>query len=207
MSTKTFFKRAASVLVASLGFGLLSVPSSQAAISSASLTLSAATATATVGDSASASWTLRFTADNLNAAVGAADSAVIKYGCDAPALATCPALQVRQAPGADSANALIQTARSGLWVDITGGGWGETATAGSNLTSFAAYSSVTAVRSTASFKAVQFPAAGTYTYTFYLYSNPNGPQVAVSGFTAVTWTVTVTAPDTTSIAIEEVPLI
>jgi len=83
-------------------------------------------------------------------------------------------------------------------LDITGGGYGESATAASPATSYAQYSGPIAVRSTASFKAVAFPKAGEYTYTFYMYNPAQGlgTQSAVTGYTAVTWTVTVTAPNT-----------
>jgi len=59
MSKKTFFRRAAIAVVASLGIGMLSTPVSQATIVSSSLTLGAATATATTGDSATGSWVAR----------------------------------------------------------------------------------------------------------------------------------------------------
>jgi len=155
MSTKTFFKRAALVVVASLGLGMLTGPTSQAGVASASLTLGAATATANVGDSATGSWTLRFTADTANG-----DTAVVKYSCEAPSGASCPAIQARQTSAADTFGTLVtlgsatnQNGRSPAdpgaapWISIdTVNGWGESATTAAN----------TAVRSAVSFKAVQF---------------------------------------------------
>jgi len=54
MSTKTTFKRIALVTVAALGFGVMSVVPSSAVINSDSLTLSAATAAQTTGETATA---------------------------------------------------------------------------------------------------------------------------------------------------------
>jgi len=185
MSTKTFFKRAALVVVASLGLGFLSVPSSQAGVATASLTLGSATATANVSDSATGSWVLRFTADSA-----AGDTAVVKYSCDAPTGASCPAIQARQTATADTANIQTFAGRNGgatpasaPWVDISGNYWGESATATANVN----------VRSSVSFKAVNFTKAGTYTYTFFVAGGLAG--TTISG-TTVNWVVTVSAVST-----------
>jgi len=130
------------------------------------------------------------------------DTAIVSYGCDAPTGASCPAIQARQTATADTAGTLAGASTntvgrspadpgSAPWISIdTVGGWGETAAATIN----------TSVRSTVSFKAVQFSKAGTYTYTFFVKQNGTSaavPLTTVSG-TTVTWTVTVSAVSTSS---------
>ena len=103
MSTKTFFKRISLGLVAALGFGLLSAPTSQAARLSTSFTLSAATATATVGETATGSWTLTWGATATN------DTTVVRYSCQAPAgVSSCPIVEAWQLPTADTAGISVQ---------------------------------------------------------------------------------------------------
>jgi len=183
MSTKTFFKRAALVIVASLGFGMLSVPSSQAAVTNPSVALSAATATATTLDTASVTLTIRFTAD------AASDTFTVVPSCDAPTGQTCPSLQGLQLATADTFNVAVVGDRVGVWTTLgtntgaVGAGWQETATTGTPTFS---------VRSVVSLKAVQFPKAGTYTYTLQGYGKSG---VAITG-ASTTWTVTVTNANT-----------
>jgi len=205
MSTKTFLKRAAMVAVASLGLGLLAQPSAPAAVITSSLTLSSATATANVGDSATGSWTARWSTDSSTtqgAVGGIGDSVTVKYGCDAPAGATCPAILARQLASADTAGIYVVGGRSmaaldanvntASWVDISAAtglnGWSESTTQGYNISA----------RSPVSFKAMIFPKAGTYTYTFSLYGPSN---TAITG-TSTTWTVTVSAISTKAASIK-----
>jgi len=205
MSKQTFFKRAALAIVASLGFGLLSAPSSQAALVTSSLTLSSATATATTGDTATGSWTTRWTTDTYTA-YGHGDTVTVRYSCDAPAGASCPAILGRQLPTADTANIVVNSGRSPApgagtttgqpapWVDISPSninGWTDSAI------STGGPGGVNA-RSAVSFKAAGFTKAGTYTYTFYLVS---GHVNAVVSASSSTWTVTVTGPNTTASSI------
>ena len=197
MSTKTFFKRAALVVVASLGLGMLSGPSSQAygttgltTLVNPSLTLSASTATATLGDSTAVySWTTKFSTND--ATFG--DSVTVRYTCDAPSgVSSCPAIKARQLQSADTANVIPQTDRNGgatpanaSWVNISSAGWTDTASAGAN----------TSARSVVSFKAEQFSKIGTYTYNFYLTGGDGRITTQLTG-TAVSWVVTVSAPNT-----------
>jgi len=197
MSTKTFFKRAALVAIASLGFGLVTVPSSQAAITASSITLGAATATATVGDTATGSWTLRYTYDTSSVVGAPADggmnpeTVIVKFSCEAPSGATCPALQARQTQTADTSNIVSAAGRDGgatpssaPWINITGNTWGETPTNTGVANS---------IRSAVSFKAVNFPRAGTYTYTIF---GVAGATKATISSLSTTWTVTVSAANT-----------
>jgi len=203
MSKKTFFKRAALTLVASLGLGFVSVPSSQAAIVSSSLTLSAATASVTVGDTATGTWTTKWSVDTyttFTSAGGAGDSVTVRYTCDAPVGASCPAIQGRQTPSSDTANIYINEGRTLVnaalasnpspWINIAPSalnGWADSATLGAGVSA----------RSVVSYKAAQFSKAGTYTYTFYLV----GVTGAAIAGTSTTWTVTATAPSTTAASI------
>ena len=199
MSNKTFFRRAAIAVVASLGLGFLVVPSASAAVVTASLTLSASTATATVGDTATGSWTLRFTGDNSLTAAN--DSVVVRYSCDAPTGATCPNILARQTQTADTAGVTIAnkagfnggaTPANAQWLNLGQGDiWGETATSGAATVS---------ARSTVSFKAVNFPRAGTYTYTFTVGQGTSSTYSTIAG-TAVTWIVTAAAPSTSAASI------
>jgi hypothetical protein len=194
MSKKTFFRRAALALVTSLGIGLLSVPSSQATIVTSSLTLSAATSTATVGDTATGSWVARWTYTDSYTVVG--DTATVKYTCDAPSGATCPEIQGRATATADTFNVIVVSGRSPVtvagapWVGIQTNGWTESAVAVSTGAS---------ARSSVSFKAANFTKAGTYTYTFYM---QGGNSNAVFAGTSTTWTVTVSAPSTSASSIK-----
>jgi len=187
MSKKTFFRRAAIAVVASLGIGMLSTPVSQATIVSSSLTLGAATATATTGDSATGSWVARWSYTDSYTVVG--DTATVKYSCEAPATVTCPELQARQTATSDTQNIVVKPARTpetvagAPWVGIQANGWTESATA--SATGLSARSSV-------SFKAVGFTTAGTYTYTMWMQGGNNN---AIFTGTTTTWTVTVTGPN------------
>jgi len=176
MSTKTFFKRMSLGVIAALGFGLLSTPTAQAVRLTNSLTLSSATGTATVFDSATVTLTLRQTATQGNT-----DSMTVRVSCDAPTGATCPALEGYQDQLADTSNVSIRSDRTGGWVALSG--WADTQV-----------SSSSSMRSVISVKAVAFPAAGTYTYTIYATGN-SGASDVITG-TSTTWTVTATAPVT-----------
>jgi len=175
MSTKTFFKRMSLGLIAALGFGLLSTPTAQAVRITSSLTLSSATATANTFDSATVTLTLRQTVTE-----DAVDSMTVRVSCDGPVGATCPTLQGYQDELADTSNVFVATARDGVWADLSG--WSETASLAS-----------TSMRSVISVKGVQFPAAGTYTYT--IYATGASASSVITG-TSTTWTVTVTSPST-----------
>ena len=184
MSKKTFFKRIALGVIAALGFGLLSTPTAQAVRLTNSLTLSSATATATVFDSATVTLTLRQTSTQ-----DAQDSMTVRVSCDGPVGATCPTLKGYQDATADTSNVNVGgttgngfTYRGiGAWTTLNG--WSESQTLAAS-----------SMRSVISVKAEQFPAAGTYTYTIYATGN-GGASDVITG-TSTTWTVTATAPST-----------
>jgi len=191
MSKLTMFKRISLAIVLALGFGSLTTPASNAALLSHAVAISSSTATAAVGDSASATITHTF-----NHTLDAVESATVRYTCTAPTGATCPAIMARQLVTADTANVILRD-NSGLgWSNLSltsgnnaqGGtfaGWTDSSTA----------SATGGVRSTFSIKAEQFAASGVYTYSFYSVNGTAGTSGTAT--TAVTWAVTVTAPDTT----------
>jgi len=192
MSKRTFFKRLALSVIAAMGLGLLSAPLAPAVRLNTTLTLSSTTATATVGDTATGSWVLRASATQDS------ESYTVRYTCDAPVGASCPGLRATQTPTSDTFNVTqLNDARAGVWTDISSSGWSDTLS----------QVSLGTMRSTTNFKAMLFPAAGTYTYTFYVtprLADVNGPAAnqviagtSTAGTAYSTWTVTVTAPDTT----------
>ena len=164
MSKETFFKRLALGLVAALGIGLLSVPNASAVRLSTSLTISSATATANLGDTATGTFTLKATGTQ-GAPVGTAgDSWTVRYSCSAPnGVSSCPVLRAWQGDTSDTAGTLPRdAARLNAWTDISSSGWSETSnTDGLEL------------RSTVSYKAVNFSTAGTYVYSFYVTPRQN----------------------------------
>ena len=183
MSKKTFFKRMSLGVIAALGFGLLSTPTAQAVRLTNSLTLSSATGTATVFDSATVTLTLRQTSTQ-----NGQDSMTVRVSCDAPTGATCPTLKGYQDDAADTSNVQVggtvgESAKRviGAWTNL-------------NTWSESQVSATSSMRSVISVKAEQFPAAGTYTYTIYATGN-GGASDVITG-TSTTWTVTATAPST-----------
>ena len=184
MSTKTFFKRMSLGVIAALGFGLLSTPTAQAVRLTNSLTLSSATGTATVFDSATVTLTLRQTSTQ-----DGQDSMTVRVSCDGPTGETCPTLKGYQDATADTSNVNVGgttgngfTYRGiGAWTTLSG--WSESQTLAAS-----------SMRSVISVKAVSFPAAGTYTYTIYATGN-GGASDVITG-TSTTWAVTVTSPST-----------
>jgi len=177
MSKKTFFKRMSLGVIAALGFGLMSTPTAQAVRITNSLTLSSATATATVFDSATVTVTLRQTSTQ-----DGIDSMTVRVSCDGPAGATCPTLKGYQDATADTSNVNVGGTRGiGVWTTLNG--WTDSQVAAS-----------TSMRSVISAKAESFPVAGTYTYTIYATGNL-GASDPITG-TSTTWTVTATAPST-----------
>jgi len=184
MSKKTFFKRMSLGVIAALGFGLLSTPTAQAVRLTNTLTLSSATASTTVGDSATVTLTLRQTSTQDNT-----DSMTVRVSCDAPTGGTCPQLFGYQNALADTANVNpggasgypVMYRTSDSWVVLSG--WSESQVVASQ-----------SMRSVVSVKGVNFPIAGTYTYTIYATGN-GGASDVITG-TSTTWTVTATAPST-----------
>jgi len=199
MSKKTFFKRIALVTLASLGFGFLPSPISQAALSGHTVSLSSSTGTATVGDTATVTLTHSFS-HTLTSTV---ESATVRYSCEAPATKTCPTLYAYQAPTADTAGVTRKWdgAISGYY-DMKDGTSGHGAHSPGGLigwTDSSTTSASEATRSAISMKAVNFSAAGTYIYTFYATNGKDG--TSGTNTASVTWTVTASAANTTAASI------
>ena len=198
MSTKTFFKRIALAVTVSMGFGFLSAPSSQAALLTTSVTLTSATASAGVGDTATNTIVVRASgnsADNIITPSAAnTDSVTLRYTCDAPTGASCPTLAVKQNQLSDTANVMAKApALMNTWRDLSSGVTDSlTSTTATGRSTYSV--STNGVNGSTAIGSA-FAATGTYTYNFYLTgSGPNNVLTLSSGGTLVTWTVTVTAP-------------
>jgi len=174
MSTKTSFKRISLAVVVALGFGFLSAPS-QAAQIGETLTLSSSTSTAYTTETATVALTHNW---GTTQAAANADSMTVKATCAAPTGYSCPTLQYYS--GSDTAN--VQLIEDGAYKETKyiSGLFTETASVVGG-----------SVRQSINVKAVNFPAVGTYTYTFYTLYN------AAVTTTSTTWTITVTNRDTT----------
>jgi len=202
MSKKTFFKRIALAALVSLGLGVMPANVSQALVNAHSVSLSSSTASVTVGDTASVTVT-----HNFSHTLDAVESATVRYSCAAPSGASCPTLFAYQAPTADTANVTIKDWTQG-WYNMTSGtsnhpAYGPTSSMLIGWTDSSTATASGAVRSTISMKAVNFDAAGTYTFTFYSTAQNGGPVngSASASTAAVTWTVTATAPATNATTI------
>ena len=114
MSTKTSFKRIALVAVAALGFGLLSVAPSTAAIQSDTLTLGATTGTAAIGETATVTVSLSALDTDASAEVYTATAAILS----SPATSTVvPTFSVTTAQ--NTANTAGTTAASNQAMTVT----------------------------------------------------------------------------------------
>jgi hypothetical protein len=173
MSTKTTIKRIALVAVAALGFGVVSVAPSSAAVLNDSITLSATTTTITTGSAATVTLT---TAGYFGAA---SDSITVTA-----ALKTYPAAATLTQ---------ITSAASIVFSDVdtatayTGGSAGGSSVVNSTTTSVVGVAGAAPkLVSTRSKLTVSPSLVGTYTYTL----TPSG---AATNVAAVTWTVVVVA--------------
>jgi hypothetical protein len=172
MSTKTTFKRIALVTVAALGFGVMSVAPSSAAVLNPTFTLSAATTTVQLGDEAKVTLTTAgfFGVTSNDTAVSTIALATFPTGSTTASLTAA----ANVTPVAvDTATANTATTSNGQVVQTTPGQIGPNSGAAaliSGRTTFAVTPTV----------------AGTYTYTI--------TSVPSTGATAVTqtWTVVVT---------------
>jgi hypothetical protein len=200
MSTKTFFKRIALAVTVSMGFGFLSAPSSQAALLTTSVTLTSATASAVVGDTATNTIVVRASGNGYDGTNDASkantDSVTLRYTCDAPTGASCPTLAVKQNQLSDTANVMAKApALMDSWRNLSSGVTDSLTS--TTATGRSTYSVSTNGVNGSTAVGEAFAAAGTYTYNFYLTgSGPNNVLTLSSGGTLVTWTVTVTAPST-----------
>ena len=182
MSTKTTFKRIALVAVAALGLGVLSVAPSKAALIGESLTISAATATANVGDTATAVLTHAFSG-TINF-----DSSTITSACSAPAGYSCPALAFyqskAQAQDTSTATAHVGAADGAI---LETGSWTDSVT-----TAAGSISRTIGIKNN-----TVFLVAGTYKWTIYSSYQANATGLGATTLTVLTWTVTVSNDNTT----------
>jgi len=202
MSKKTFFKRISLGLVAVLGFGFMSAPSSSASLLTKSITLSSATATTVIGDTATVTATVRFSGNDAQnaqtpgAGQNTTDSVTLRYTCDAPSGATCPTLGYKQNQLSDTANVTTKpTANMDRFFSLANGATDSLTS--TTATGRATYSISTNASHAGTAVGSAFEAAGTYTYNFYLTgAGASNVLTLDSGATLVSWTVTVTAPST-----------
>jgi len=210
MSTTTTIKRVALVAVAALGFGMLSVVPSSAAVVANTLTIDSATDSIALGESATAVLTHNFITTNVS------DSVTITAIKTSSNSATAGTVRIGLSDSSTSATTTAgATATSPDYYQTTtrAGTWGvDTPTATSVLSSLVGTvgqqpDSVTvastqganrSVNSTFSATLQSPTAAGTYTVQFYMTTSSAGAAVATST-TVVTWTVTVAAADTTAV--------
>jgi len=185
MSKRTHFKRLALAVVASLGFGLLSSgPSAQAAVFGETLTLSSATATSTVGDSATVTMThiASSTTASSTTNIQNMESTTVRFSCavTGSTVSTCPTMRFYQPAVADTANVEDKPgyAANEVYYGSSNTQWQDTLTSTSGT-----------MRSVFFAKAYNFAAAGTYTWTFYTLDK----NMALTTLTPITWTVTVSA--------------
>ena len=177
MSTKTTFKRIALVTVAALGFGVMSVAPSSAAVLADTYTLSESTTTVSLGSPASVTLT---TAGYFGATT---DSATVTV-----ALKTWPttltAAQIGTSLAAPGVFSDVDTATA-----YTGGSAGGSSALNATVTSVTGVAGtapkLVSTRSKVTVAAGSLPVIGTYTFTL----TPSGG----SNTTALTWTVVVNA--------------
>jgi len=177
MSTKTTIKRIALVAVAALGFGVVSVAPSSAAVLNDTYTLSASTTTVSLGSAASVTLTTAgyFASANDSVTVTAA-------------LKTWPTAMT-------AAQIATSLAAPGVFSDVdtatayTGGSAGGSSVVNSTNTSVTGVAGtapkLVSTRSKLTVAATSMPVVGTYTFTL----TPSGG----ANTTAVTWTVVVEA--------------
>ena len=209
MSTTTTIKRVALVAVAALGFGMLSVVPSSAAVVANTLTIDSATDSITLGESATAVLTSSFVTTNVFDSMtitaiktnSAANAGTVRIGLsDSSTSASVTAGVAATSPdynynfnrigtyGVDTPTAVSALA-------LVAG------TVGNQPDSLTVASSNGANRSVNSTFAVtlQSPAAaGTYVIQFYMTTSNSG-ATPVASTTVVSWTVTVAAADSTAV--------
>jgi len=184
MSTKTTIKRIALVTVAALGFGVMSVAPSSAAVLADTYTLSESTTTVSLGSPASVTVT---TAGYFAAAT---DTVTVTV-----ALKTWPttltAAQIAASLAAPGVFSDVDTATA-----YTGGSAGGSSVINSTTTSQTGVAGtapkLVSTRSKVTVAASSLPVVGTYTFTL----TPSGG----SNTTALTWTVVVTARPAMTVA-------
>jgi trimeric autotransporter adhesin len=198
MSTTTSIKRIALVAVAAMGFGMLSVVPSNAAVVANTLTIDSATDSITLGETATAVLTHNFVTTDVN------DSVTITAIKTSSNSSTGGTVQFRPTDSSTSValdrpvynyvkragEAAVDA--SGLWVaSASSSGFPDSLTVSNDIAN-------RSINSTFGVNLVNPTAAGTYVVTFYMTVSNNGAAGTVST-TSVTWTVTVAAADTTAV--------
>ena len=210
MSKKTFFKRIALTAIAALGFGMLSVAPSNAAVTSHTLTIDAATDAITLGESATAVLTHQFV--NLGSAQ---DSVVLRAIVTSANASSAGTIYLSVT---DSYTSTANDASGANSPDYNYGGLtGEGTAAGDTVFKSTNYgvaresitiSDATKDRNNGTvlqLKLYNPTAVGTYVVSVYTQTS-NAGAALVSATPAVTWTVTVTAPTRTATASSTVTL-
>jgi len=198
MSTTTTIKRVALVAVAALGFGMLSVVPSSAAVVANTLTIDSATDSITLGESATAVLTSSFVTTN------AYDSVTIT-AIKTNSAANAGTVRIGLSDSSTSASVTAGVAATSPDYNYVGFGSSALAllsgTVGNQGDSVTVSSTNGANRSVNSTFAVtlQSPAAaGTYVIQFYMTTSNSG-AATVASTTVVSWTVTVAAADSTAV--------
>jgi hypothetical protein len=212
MSKSTFFKRIALTAIAALGFGMLSVAPSQAAVTSHTLTIDAATETVDRGLTDSATAVLTHSFVNLGSAVdsvvisavvtssNAANAGVLTFAISDSYTSTSNLADAANSPvyshgqsmakGADAAagTANAVAAASGIFANSDGYG-----TTRDSIT-IAPYGSTTRAQGTVlTLRMYDVQAAGTYAVSIFTQVS-NGGAALASSTVGATWTVTFTDP-------------
>jgi len=198
MSNKAFFKRVALAAIASLGFGMLSVSPSVAAVANHTLTIDAAADDAKVGETATAvltqNWTKldQYDSVTIQAVVTSSNSAsagtlmLVLSESSTSTAATFPTFSNDTATtGADINQTLISPNPSNAKTVVTFGNPGDSTARGINAKW--------------SLRLVNISAAGTYTVSVLTRTSDNGATKVIAT-PAVTWTVTVTDQDRSATA-------
>ena len=206
MSTTTTIKRIALVAVAALGFGMLSVVPSSAAVVANTLTIDSATDSISLGETATAVLTHSFVTTSAQDSVtitaiktssNSATAGTIQFRPTDSSVASSTTVKpdytyvkTRAAtPGVDSPTAINASA---LWVaSASSSGYPDSLTV-------SAASTNTSVNTTFGVNLVNPTAAGTYVVKFYMTVSSAG-ATATTSTTVAEWTVTVAAADTTAV--------
>jgi hypothetical protein len=176
MSTKTTIKRIALVAVAALGFGVVSVAPSSAAVLNDTYTLSESTTTVTLGTAASVTLT---TAGYFSALDTVTSTVALKTW---PTTLTAAQIATSLAAPGVFSDVDTQTAYTG---GSAGGSSAENTTTTSKIGVSGVAPKLVSTRSKLTVASTSMPVVGTYTFTV----TPSGG----ANTTAVTWTVVVTA--------------
>jgi len=197
MSTTTTIKRVALVAVAALGFGMLSVVPSSATVVANTFTIDSATDSIVVGETATAVLTHNFVTTSVY------DSVTITAIKTSSNASTAGALGFRPTDSSVSSSSTDQpdffyvnspaASAAALWVAS-----GSSSGFPDSLTVANVSATNTSINSTLGVNLVAPSAAGTYVVQFYMTVSAAGATPTTSA-TVVSWTVTVTAADSTAV--------